>query len=133
MTATDRQLLSKMLVHIDEVTEDVGDLSYEELIDKKNRTILKSAAFDVAQIFELAKGTTDKHQSLKLTPETYDLIDGVYMKALSKTRAVAVHRYETLNPVMFWGLLKDGLPPLRKIIENLLNSESNDDIKETKS
>ncbi|MCL1866430.1 MAG: DUF86 domain-containing protein [Oscillospiraceae bacterium] len=118
MTVTDKLLLEKMLVHIDEVTEDIGSMSYDDFIN--DRKTLKSAVFDVAQVFELAKGTADKHMSLKLTPETYALIDGIYMKAISKTRAVSVHRYETLDLKMFWSLLKDGLPKLREIIESVL-------------
>jgi uncharacterized protein with HEPN domain len=42
------------------------------------------------------------------------------MNAISKTRAVSVHRYETLDLKMFWSLLKDGLPKLREIIESVL-------------
>jgi uncharacterized protein with HEPN domain len=121
MTATDKQLLKKMLKHINEVTEDVGEMSYDEFIN--DRKTVKSAVFDVAQIYELAKGTADKHQSLKLTEETFALIQNDYWFAISKTRAIVVHRYEAFDPVMFWGLLKNGLPELRKIIENILADE----------
>ncbi|MCL2632883.1 MAG: DUF86 domain-containing protein [Oscillospiraceae bacterium] len=118
MTATDKQLLEKMLKHIEEVIEDVGDMSFDEFV--KDRKTLKSAVFDIGQVFELARGTADKHQSLKLTPETFALIQSDYWFAISKTRAIVVHRYEAFDPVMFWGLLKDGLPELRKIIEGIL-------------
>jgi uncharacterized protein with HEPN domain len=118
MTKTDKQLLQKMIRHTREVIEDVGDMSYEEFIN--DRKTLKSAVFDVAQIYELAKGTADKHQSLKLTPEVFALLQGDYWFAISKTRAVAVHRYDSFDPKMFWGLLKNGLPELRKIIEDIL-------------
>ena len=118
MTVTDKQLLEKMIKHIDEVIEDIGEMSYDEFIN--DRKTLKSAVFDVAQVYELAKGTADKHQSLKLTPETFDLIQSDYWFAISKTRAVAVHRYDTLNLKMFWDLLKDGLPELRKIIDDII-------------
>jgi uncharacterized protein with HEPN domain len=74
----------------------------------------------VAQIYELAKGTADKHQSMKLTPEVFALLQGDYWFAISKTRAVAVHQYERLCLNMLWGLLKNGLPELRKIIEDIL-------------
>jgi uncharacterized protein with HEPN domain len=57
MTATDKQLLERMIRHIDEVTEDVGDIPYDEFVN--DRKTLKSAVFDVAQIYELAKGTAD--------------------------------------------------------------------------
>ena len=120
MTVTDKQLLEKMLKHIDEVTEDVGNMSYGEFIN--DRKTIKSSVFDVAQIYELAKGTAEKHQSLKLTPETFAMIQSDYWFAISKTRAIVVHRYEAFDPVMFWGLLKDGLPELRKIIENILEN-----------
>jgi len=118
MTATDKKLLEKMLNRIDEVIEDIGDMSYDEFIN--DRKTLKAAVFDVAQIYELAKGTADKHQSLKLTEETFALLRGDCWFAISKTRAVVIHRYEVLNLNMFWGLLKNGLPELRKMIEDIL-------------
>jgi len=118
MTATDKELLGKMLKHIDEVAEDIGDMAYDDFLN--SRIIQKSAVFDVAQIYELAKGTSDKHQSLKLTPETYAQIDGLYMKAISKTRAIAVHGYGSLDLNMLWSTLKNGLPKLREIISGVL-------------
>jgi uncharacterized protein with HEPN domain len=123
MNATDRILVEKMVKHIDEITSFVSDLDYDRFVS--DIKTMYACAFAMAQIYELAFGTAHKPPSKKLSEEALSKLGAVPWKGISKTRAVVVHHYDTLNPVILWDTLTDDLPWIRQILITCIEENFN--------
>ena len=101
MTSKDRIILQKISSYINDVTQYVHGLPFEQFMaDKKT---ISACAFTVSQIGELAKDI-----SLSTQEEYTD----IPWKSIRGMRNKIVHDYENINFAVLWGTITKSLPEL---------------------
>lgn len=115
MTSKDRIILQKISGYIDDVTQYVHGLPFEQFMtDKKT---ISACAFTVSQIGELAKDI-----SLSTQEEYTD----IPWKSIRGMRNKIVHDYENIDFAVLWGTITKSLPELLNQINDILYHEVED-------
>ena len=112
MTSKDRIILQKISGYIDDVTQYVHGLPFEQFMtDKKT---ISACAFTVSQIGELAKDIRSS------TQEEYADIP---WKSIRGMRNKIIHDYENIDFAVLWGTITKSLPELLNQIDEILYRE----------
>ncbi|HHY05864.1 MAG TPA: DUF86 domain-containing protein [Clostridia bacterium] len=116
MKNKDRIILQKIIGYINDVTEYIDELSFEQFMtDKKT---ISACAFTVSQIGELANN---------LSLHTQEKHSDIPWKSIRGLRNRIVHDYENINFLVLWGTITKSLPELLNQINKVLDSKVDKD------
>lgn len=109
MKSKDKIILQKISGYIDDVTQYIHGLSFEQFMaDKKT---ISACAFTVSQIGELAKD---------ISLSTQNEYSHIPWKSIRGMRNKIVHDYENIDFVVLWGTITKSLPELLDKIDEIL-------------
>jgi uncharacterized protein with HEPN domain len=117
MNTRDVKVIKKFFEHIEDVSEFVGNMNYEEFL--LNKQVKNATAFSIAQIGELTTLLSDEAKA--------GLTDIIW-KDVKSFRNWVIHNYEKVDLLIFWDVIQNGLPEMKAILENFLSNYNQDEI-----